>query len=356
MVIIPKFMIKKDVFGLRIRIMSEDRTFYEMAQNTLASFNKPIGENISYDLDVKFLGCNRYIRTIKKNFDKQEYSKLGTGLYFNKNTFVWDSNEFFVEMKVGKSLQIKAHYNERLDRSIRSDFLFRKDIRIGLYQNILRVLVLHPIFYLLEKEQGKYVLHSSLVEKDGKSICFIGYNGAGKSSIAYYLSRNMEYNLLSDNFSFYDDNYLYALPETIRISKDSLLGMNINSVNNALYSTNGKINIKNEVKKLRTRPIAFVFCRIGTENKARLNQISNVKLVNWTISMHDYIKEFHNYSFAAALNHVDKMTKEDEILACKKVATLVNLTSEVPCFELINNNNFDFKNAAQEVLYGIFNK
>lgn len=349
--LLANYQVSKEIFGLRVRINSKDKNFFDITNIALSAFqttDKKI--DVGWDLEVSFEGYNKYFATRRSPADKAGYSKLGTDLYISENSVLWETNDYFVKINHSPVLHIDCFYNERIDRTIRADLLFRKDIRFNLYQDILRTIVYFPIFYLLEKQQAKYLLHSAIVEKDGAGLCFIGYNGAGKSSLAYALSKKMDYRMLSDNFAFYDRNCLFAFPDTVRVSKDLLNSLNRNFDNGTVYETNGKLNIINKPQVLRAIPKAFIFCRIGHEKKAKLKQINNIELINKTLGMHDYIKEFHNYSYLSAYEFAFFEERSSHILESKRIQALIDVTSNIPCYEFINNNVMDYEDAMTEVL------
>lgn len=348
-----EYTIEKDIYGIKIRLRTKEFEFFKIAEDSMISFPSSIDANSPFDLDVRLISYNKYSFKTKINIKNENFHKLGTNVFYSDgDRFIFNDNDLYIEMINSDKLIINGIYNERFDRSIRNDLIYKNKIRYGLYMNLLRVMVYHPVFNLLEIKQNKHVIHSSLLEKDGKSICFVGYNGAGKTSIAYYLSKGYGYNLLSDNFNLYDGKFVYPFPETIRLSDESLNSMKIQQKDKSLFFTNGKKNYANVVNVWETKPIAFIFCHIGNSSKSTINQISNNRLVNWTQDMHDYIKEFHNYTFTAPSNYLN-YKNSDDVIAKKRIDQLLEISSNVNCFEFISNNNLDYNNAAKEILNAI---
>lgn len=103
-------------------------------------------------------------------------------------------------------------------------------MRLGMWNSInreeyhlqtVRDLLHYPIFAVLRK-RGFTVLHGSCVSRDGRSLSVFGYNRVGKSSLTLALMVHHGWNPVSDNFILTDGNEVYAFPERLRYSEETL--------------------------------------------------------------------------------------------------------------------------------------
>lgn len=96
--------------------------------------------------------------------------------------------------------------------------------------NILREVLLGPVFAVLLHQRGNLVLHASAVNVDGNAIAFLGYAGYGKSTLSIKMYEN-GHSLITDDILpvILNDNKLpvvYPSFPMIKLEADVLSGNN----------------------------------------------------------------------------------------------------------------------------------
>lgn len=79
------------------------------------------------------------------------------------------------------------------------------DIEPGIEESVLRPVILGPLFAMLLRQRGLFVLHASCVAIDGVAVAFMAHSGGGKSTLAEAFT-NRGYDLLTDDVMAIDLN------------------------------------------------------------------------------------------------------------------------------------------------------
>lgn len=80
----------------------------------------------------------------------------------------------------------------------------------GIEQNLLKTIILGPVFATLLHQLGRLVLHASAVSINNNAVAFLGPKGRGKSTTSLALCKS-GYNLLSDDVLSIDINKGFPL-------------------------------------------------------------------------------------------------------------------------------------------------
>lgn len=124
-----------------------------------------------------------------------------------------------------KAIHSTIHIKEfKVKNFIRLLNIFRKNKRNNVkriiqanYVQALRHSILYPYFLMLNQKDNISISHgSSFINKDDKAISVIGFDGIGKSTIAS-LMKTDNYSLMTDNFIVYNNEFLFFVPEPLRL-------------------------------------------------------------------------------------------------------------------------------------------
>lgn len=207
------------------------------------------------------------------------------------------------------------------------------------YQRSMRWLIHFPLFILLEKEQGKSLLHASAVSKAGSAVIFFGPNKAGKSGLCLSLVQEHGYDLMTDNFLLYDERAVYGFPERSRVSPESLKYLQVPwPISDYLVYEKHHMDVDLSKLSLQSRPRAFFFTRFG--EKLKIKSARRNMLKERIQTTHDELREFPNYSFYV---HLSK-------LGIQTAPSRLDLFDETSLYDLVHPKNWTTAKTVDEVI------
>lgn len=334
-----------EIHGVKVVVYSPDDRFCNAVNQNLCVFPRPNSRKDSPLLEVYF---DRYysgwrLRDPHSGHSELPIRRLGTDLYVDTGKLLWQDRRFHIKMSWNDgTTRVTGHYRERRDHAVRR--LLDQELLTGNYMSILRHFVFFPLFQIQEDRFGRHLLHGATVEKDGQALAFVGFNGSGKSTLATYLQRFHGWNCMSDNFVLFDSERVYGFPEVKRLSLKSVqaLGMEPSKA-----MAHGKYHLDPGSTTLTGVVRGLVFVTIG--DSLELQRISPLAMVDQIERMHDYIKEFHNYSFTAMARYADYKTA-DHSAHLKRHQALEDLCHNTACWSLTLPPLNQLNEVAKEVL------
>lgn len=185
-----------------------------------------------------------------------------------------------------------------------------------------------PVLAVLLHQSGKFVLHASSVEINGRTVAFLGAKGSGKSTLAAYLKAR-GHRVISDDIvplSFVGDE-AWTLPgfPRVKLFADSLTAIGQNPadfptihrfVDKRSFELTGPFI--NEPSRLNA---IYILC---SGNRPR------IKSSNKTNAFIEIIKNTHLNKFLAELN-----CQAEYFQFCRR------LVQDVPVFSLVRSNTFN---------------
>jgi len=322
-------------FGIETTVESDNLEFLVMLEQSLSFFKESDNKNIQFVQNKKLFVTFLSKKKISAHSIKTGFSKIGTVAFLKEKEYCYVSRGLVVQMKdTDGNLSILAQY--RLPDSFKDWLKGVVKNRISRYQLdlffLIRILILFPIFMILEREKSCFLLHGSAVEYNGKGIVFAGLANIGKSVAALSLTLDKEAKFLSDNFLIFDENHVYPFPEYIRLSDDTLkLITNISKLGKSLlrrFDRNYYILNKQYISP-RTLPEILFIPRFS--KNSFIKQITTETAIDRLLLANDHVKEFHNYHHSSLLNY---SYYEDKAVYKNRIETLEKLLSNVSCYEI----------------------
>lgn len=271
--------------------------------------------------------------------EKEDARKIGPEIYVDGNSLAWKSREGIelnFEILNQSQLVVHAKYQEnraslQLKHGSDNDNYYNT-----LMQRVMRYSIYFPIFWLLKIKRGIILLHGGAVEKDGKTLVFIGLNQIGKSSLTIYFSNN-GYKFLSDNFLLVDSEGIFAFPDTIRLEQESFIHEHIGSP--ILKKTDIKIGREQYYAFSDNNVIPYakpsVIFLLSASNKTEIKGMSVKNAMNKILSINLLVPESIDYSYINLLHWI--LPQEENIFA-KEVEILHSFLSKVDIYELSINH------------------
>jgi len=322
-----------NIFGIEVTVESDDEKFLKTAEEDLWFFRDQSDKNIP------LAGGQRlhvvYSRDQKVGFERltRGYGKIGNNAFINSDKYV------FIEM--GLVIEISGKDG---NLSVKATPLFRKGIRGAVkkvllskrsdYFLLVRHLIVFPVFHLLERKPGLFLLHGSAVDYNGTGIVIAGPAGVGKTSavISMTLNTDKRARFLTDNFLLFDSEYIYPFPGYIRLSDNmvdiieniSMLGApSVRRFNRNHYI------LDNDYIAGRTRP-GILFIPALSEEEEVIPISADVALDRLLLA-NDNAKEFHMYSNMGLMAYMDRYTRS---VYRERMRVLEQFLSKIRIYEL----------------------
>ena len=246
----------------------------------------------------------------------KDLSKVGKTLFVGEDRVVCVDKPWLIwEFKLlGKDkYRIKIYYSKSKSSTIRN--IIKKYIGIPsskITNNerlmyVSRIGIHFALFNYLKNKKNINVIHASSVGVNNKAHVLLGFDGIGKSTLAIYLAKNNNYEIISDNFLLHDEKYIYPLPETSRLNEDSIGILDLNSIGNKVYGRR-QVSLANHLSRSKYCCRALYFNTIS--DNVSLSSISNMEVKNLISSMDCFLPEFIDYNrFRAVVGLVDENIK-----------------------------------------------
>jgi len=293
------------------------------------------------DLQIDFDYHSRFEKKRQKKRDlnvRPEMTEL-----LGPNVYLQDKHLFYAArgLKIGLSydnrkMRIRAVFKETplTLKMFFSPLSFRKNIinyrnqKYSNYHYVSRMILELPLFLLLELKTNISLLHGSCVEKNGCAIIFTGLGGCGKSTLASYLVFKMGYTFMADNYILFKKNEVFCFPKNIRLTPISMKLLNFKPQEVESW---GKYHYRiSENLISRTARATALLLTVLSPN-FQLNPLSSHIAARYLISMHDFLKEFPNYSYLTFLPFLDKIFLD---LIDQRQKNLENFVRDVPSYIL----------------------
>jgi hypothetical protein len=218
---------------------------------------------------------------------------------------------------------------------------------------LIYYLVYFPLIYSLYMSRGWHLMHAGAVGRNGKGWVFAGLPGSGKSTFTLSLLSHPDLRLLSDNLLFYDSNRVYACPEPLHLSRESMnvvgkdVAKRLEETGRGFSHQRSDYLVAEEGRDLEIQPEALFFLGIASSKEYR-------RMPAWMaverLEAYDRLaKEVNAYEqFAASL---DLLLTEQEPERGGRITdkrqALAALVSEMACWELWVMKGEDLSQARQ---------
>lgn len=194
------------IHGINVEIFSDDSLFLKFCSYHLGPPSDLLTDT-EFKLTV-FFGED-YI----KSFSNQSMTHYGDCTYVGDSILHWHNPfgfRIFVTFEPPNHVVIYSYHSAINPEGCEED-LSRNYIRS------IRWSILYPIFEILKNSKNVLLLHASSVSVNGSGLAFYGLNKVGKSSIAHYMHRSLNAQILSDNFMLLSSSSILKSPEPIRL-------------------------------------------------------------------------------------------------------------------------------------------
>ncbi len=319
-----------DVYGIKVNIIANKAFLLFVKENypCFVSLNRTENVNIK----VTFSQEAGNLARARKN----EMVRWGEGLYRANSSFYWENEFGFVALVKLLDVDIWEVIGYHFDLLNHNDEFSEDTLKN--YQRSMRWLIHFPVFSLLEKIQGKRLVHASSVSKNGKAVVLAGLNKVGKSSVGMYLFKNEGFKYVSDNFLLTDGGTVYAFPERGRLAKESIEKLAIDTnTKETVYGKLQRVFKKDEIEMTASPEAVFI---IGN-----FSNISCYKIENWVGNktlegLHRYLQEFPEYAFYSVLDSFPFWERNSSLLFRK----------DVPFYHLNFPLNWTIEKTTKEIL------
>ncbi|MFX0195625.1 MAG: hypothetical protein ACFFCW_05830 [Candidatus Hodarchaeota archaeon] len=288
-------------------------------------FAKYIDNNFSFfkcgwkepNLQIDFDYHSRFRKHKQKNIDLN--ARLETFDLLGSNVYLQDNHLFYAAkgLKIGLSydnmkIKIRAVFEEAplTLRMLFSPLSFRRNIlnysnqKYSNYHYVSRMILELPLFMLLELKKNISIIHGSCVEKNGHAIIFTGTGGCGKSTLASYLVFKKGYKLMSDNYILFRTNEVYCFPKNLRLAPISMKLLNFKPQEAKSW---GKYHYRINNKLISRTAHVKALLLTTFSPKFQLEMLPSHVATGYLLSIHDFLKEFPNYTYLAFLPFLDKI-------------------------------------------------
>jgi len=303
-----------DVYGITAVVSSNDDGFNRFVNNNYQLFASGYIEKPN--IEIFFSKEDGEIA----RKEKESLPRLSEGLYQNEKKLCW-FNEFgfsiYVDIVAPDNWRIYGYHFDLTSQKNKEEILKN-------YMRSMRWMIHYPVFILLEKYQNKRLVHASVISKNGKAIVFAGLNKVGKSSMARFIfEQDSSYKFISDNFLLTDGEYVYAFPETARLSPVSLNKINVDKGESDLVY--GKYHIiynKERIEKKAVVEKAFI---VNNGDELKIESLNGKHYHSVLEGMHRYLQEFPEYTFYSLLESVGFAKKSTELFFTNQNARFYRL-------------------------------
>ena len=290
--------------NFRFSVNNIDKKFYEHLKDNYNWLNKFDKKITNYrKIEVKFM--------YKKCFlDKNNLKKISKNIYLGKDQFLFYYEDWLVynlKLDDETNFQINVFYSDQkfsIIEVLLRILLKRKtisEIESERFIFMTRMIFHFPIFYILTNKYNCLLLHASTVAKINKAYIFFGLDGIGKSTLAFYMQKH-GYEILSDNFSIIDSNYIYPMSESSRLSDTSLdyLNMNKTKIRKKIFERN---LIKVPSCEQKNIKISGIIIQTIDKN-IKIKKINTEMFMKYLLLMNDILPEFIDYNFFKSITNI----------------------------------------------------
>lgn len=229
----------------------------------------------------------------------QSLPRYGDGLFASRDALYWENAFGFKSLiQISDDTVNVFAYHSGLDQE------FGLEPRLRNFQRSMRWAVHFPVFALQRWEHNRHLTHAAAVANSDGAWVFAGLNGVGKSTLAARLLNRNGWRHVSDNFLLGDETVLYPFPETLRLSDDSLRATRGADLALPETSVYGKHHVRAvQVAQPVTPHVGFL---VTNTSHLTLDPLETKQALRILRSLHDWLKEFPEYGYFAALPILDR--------------------------------------------------
>jgi|APSaa5957512535_1039671.scaffolds.fasta_scaffold26872_3 hypothetical protein len=281
-----------NIHGIKVIVETDVENFYNFVDSNYLTFK----------VDSMFL--HPEVHTIFSKdagkfakMQKKHLTRISEGFYIGETSIYWE-NEFgfsiFLDFSTKNSWKVFSFHFDLL-KNIDSEDKYKN------YMRSMRWSIHFPVFILLDHLKGIKLVHASAVAKKGISTLFCGLNKVGKSSLALYFYKNLDYKVVSDNFLLIGNGNVYSFPEMCRLSPEVSRNLKIPINNKQLIY--GKYHLKIPCLDImsKSRP-KFVYI-VTNSDEVNIVEVERTKALRLLTGMHDYLQEFPKYTFYGVFDY-----------------------------------------------------
>lgn len=317
-----------DFYGVHVRVSSNDPGFLEFVARNFSYFRRD-GTAVRPRVEA-FYDAGQ--TAVFPPTPAALYRKIAANGFLGERSAVLADGGLVFSVVFGEGV-LSVRAGARMTTPWR-DALKRTLGRQEDYFLLARKLVLFPVFHLLEREPGVFLLHASAVSCRGQAVVVAGMAGVGKSTAAVsaFVQHPRTVSFLSDNYLLFDDHRVYAFPEFIRLHAGSVrlsgagaaLGKPVLRRCGRDYYLIGRDFISAAVP-----PAVLLIPSLG--NGPRLKALSRAQAIDRLLLAHDQVREFQHYHALGLLAYGDY---GENSLYKRRIDALEKLLSGVRLFEV----------------------
>lgn len=329
-------MIKLNVHGVKVLVQSEDKDFQGMVRGNYSVFEEDYKENSDINIDFIY-GSKEGKRLVTLD---DTWHKIGSTVYYREKEIY--TNMYYVEVHAqyeNEKLKISSQVKVPASKSFRRKLTGRTHRKYNELLYAMRTSVHFPIFWFLERKRGMCLMHASAVTDEKNTLIFVGLDGSGKTSLALH-KLSSGYRFMTDNFLLFDSKKLYAFPEAVRLEREMAERLGFKPDSKEIF---GKLHftLPKEKIALEAVPTAVFFTYFG--KKTEVKEVSLEYLDSLLPKIHDYLQEFHSYSYLSVLDIILADNKRRPDLS----RTLNALLSNAKCFVLVKSKKDSVESASE---------
>jgi len=322
-------------FGLPVSVGSDDVGFVTMAAQSLSFFVDQKSQSRvftgSRSITVRF--------ETRKLCDPHEatkgMSRIGNSAFVQDGSYLYFYGHLMVRSTWGEQgLEVVAqHYGKPGLKG-----LIRRTALLGPYLNgrnaflYIRYLILFPVFMMLELEKKISLLHGSAVNIGGKGVIFAGLASVGKSLLATALTMDHDCKFCADNFVLFDKEYVYPLPEFIRLSLDAKKRINnVERLGRVILSRHDRdyYSMKRPMVSGSVKPeLLFILTR---SQRTEVKSIEAAWALDQVLLANDHVREFPQHHLAGLLQFMNENVCN---LYEERMGTFKEMLNKVRIFKL----------------------
>lgn len=321
----------KSLYNIVIDLNTNKKDFESFVNCNTFHFHENENENNTFKLYINIW----FNKTIDFSYPATRVSK---NIYFDQKSIYLKHELFDARYTLeGNSLNIKSYINISLYRKfkewIKTLLIKKYSFKEHLYFHLVRELITLPFFWsnrIIKKP--KFLMHASVISMNNKGYVFLGNDGVGKTTIALNLLEKEETFFLGDNFTLYDNQFIYQYTDNIRLNKNEIKRSQPSFLQQSFVGKNRIYhNIIKEKTTEKIKPSKFFL--IEQSNKLKVKKITTDSLLNSIFTINDFVKEFDKYSYISAFNilsnNLDKYSNYK-----REYETCENLLKDKECYLL----------------------
>lgn len=328
---------KFNFFGINTTVETDDPKFLYMVKSSLDYF-KPKGEEQFKPADYRYLKVRYSKHSILAETISQQFLKIGRGLYISDNQYLCFLGRIGVRIRFLHEGIIVEACPLRMQHPITTVKRLLKSCIIGEdYFYLARILVLYPVFWILEHTKHIFLLHASAVNYKGKGLIFAGLSGVGKTILALKFTLDAGAKFICDNFLLWDEKTVYPFPEFVRLPKDAKLFISNISKLQKKHLTRFKreyFTLHKSFISVPTKPSALFITNLS--DKMSIKKLSKAIAMDRLLLLNDKSREFHHYHAIGLMDYIDK--NREKSCYQQRVVSLERFLENLSLYELSISN------------------